>query len=387
MTRTVETVETVADATFLAHTPMGGPFAVGSHHLAAAMAADGLRVNHISLPVTPLHLGRLRDPVIRMRMRRAGRWAADGAVVQDLVPLGLVPSQAYLRHPALGGLAAHTTSPRPRRFKQKVLFVDHPGAWPLARSMQADRLIYRPTDVYQHLNGGRVRKVEQEVLAACDGVVATSDIVAESCRELGYGGPMLTVPNGVGPAPAPDAPEGLAITRRLEASADGRPIVLYVGALDDRFDASLFGTLAERRTDAVFAVIGPNPSRAPVRWGPDVVYMGPQPPTAARAAMTAAHVGLMPFSDHAANQGRSPMKVLELVADGCQVVARSTPPLVAMDDLLGGALSLYSTAAEAASQLDAALATARPGPCRMPERLTWAAKSREILAFVDGLRR
>lgn len=55
---------------FVSHTPMGGSFVVGSHHLARAMTAAGHAVAHLGPPVTPAHVVKFGDHFERQRLLR-----------------------------------------------------------------------------------------------------------------------------------------------------------------------------------------------------------------------------------------------------------------------------------------------------------------------------
>ena len=52
---------------FVSHTDPFGPFRIGSHHLAAALARAGHDVTHLSTPISVAHLDEVRDKIARLR--------------------------------------------------------------------------------------------------------------------------------------------------------------------------------------------------------------------------------------------------------------------------------------------------------------------------------
>ena len=91
---------------FLSHTAMGGNFVVGSHHLAAALAAHGHEVQHVSAPVTPAHMFALGDGFVRARLARWWRGGETLAGVRDVVPFSPLPWPLARLRPAL--MRAHS---------------------------------------------------------------------------------------------------------------------------------------------------------------------------------------------------------------------------------------------------------------------------------------
>jgi glycosyltransferase involved in cell wall biosynthesis len=367
---------------FASHTFIGGTFAVGSHHLARAISAAGHDVLHIATPITPLHfvLPRSPDRVLRRRLCLTGLHETDGRVLQ-WVPLSWIRTRIFGHD-----LTLRTMWPTARQVLLRagfasadVLLIDQPAYAGLWRYMKVRRVVYRPTDVYPAIDPRPgVRQSELEVLRRADDVIATSEPVAEHvrmCSERTV--PIRVLENGVEfnhfatPVPPPHRYGGIPAPR-----------VVYVGALDVRFDWEAVRAAAVRLPDVSFVLIGPRAQRIEQMDRPSNLHaLGPQPYGSIAGYLQHASVGLLPMTSHQANAGRSPMKLYEYTAAGLHVVARRTPELARR---ALPTLTLYDDGADLAQAVQAALSnpTDRGTVAALARPFDWAGRAARLLQWI-----
>lgn len=344
---------------FLSHSHAFGPFRVGSHHYARALAADGADVVHLSTPISFAH--RITGRISRETLAEVPRGPHHDGGVTHLVPRTLLPVP-YARFSVRRELARHGL---PTQFDAIVL--DQPLLWSDSLRGMTTRLIYRPTDLYPD---GVKHMLQQRILAAADGVIATS---SEVLRGLGAQRvPSLVIANGVDAA------------RFTSTDTAERPAVAaYVGALDSRFDWGQLAAWATAHPDVRFAVAGPHGS-APEKLPDNIDLLGAVAYDELPALLHGARVGLLPLSDDLLNAGRSPMKLYEYLAAGLAVVTRETPVLRA-DSAVG--LFTYAGAGDADDAFRQALEHASPnlsGVTRAANE-SWSAKAGALRSFIFGI--
>jgi glycosyltransferase involved in cell wall biosynthesis len=363
------------------HTRLGAPWVVSSHQLARAWAHSGHRVLLVAAPVTLWHAGRIADPETRKRFRRAaeGVRALEPGLV-GIVPVGLLPwmwaARLALRDASMPGFALGLAGQARRAgFAAPDLVVaDHPQFVGLDRTLGARRFVYRATDLHEEVHGQPiVADLERVLLRRADVVIATSAPVAE--RMLAQGAPAAPiVENGVALAhftrPVPPPPEYASLRR---------PIAVYVGALDFRFDAALLLRLAAARRDVAFVLIGTGDTRGAIRaaGASNVHLLGVRPYAAVPAYLQHATLALLPSNGHPANAGRSPMKLYEYAAAGLPVLATRTPELARRAE----SFVRFFDAVRPESSLDAILSDPpRPDPPALRER-DWPRLAERVLAL------
>lgn len=311
---------------------MGGTFVVGAHHLARCLASLGHRVFHLSTPVTPFHLVHWGDPDIKHRFRN---WFHDGEKycddLIDYVPLSLVPKQIAHKVSATRSLFLASAPPIHAILRRydftdvDVLLVDQPYFVGLERIVNPRVLGYRATDLYVELLGKiAVEVAEKDLVNGADFLIGTSQPVIERLRSLAPGKPLSLLENGVDYklfSTATVAPP--------EYSRILPPRFVYAGALDERFGFDVVRAVAFNFPMANIILIGPYSASSFKRLGSskNVHVLGPRKHEQLPGYFQHADIGLLPFSDHLANDGRSPMKLFEYGASGLPVVATRTTEL------------------------------------------------------------
>ncbi|MCB1929983.1 MAG: glycosyltransferase [Rhodocyclaceae bacterium] len=318
---------------FVSHTPMGGSFVVGSHHLARAMTAAGHAVAHLGPPVTPAHVVKFGDHFERQRLLR---WFRGGEIIDgvlDLTPASAVPWALARRLPwdtyrLYGRCASWSARALLRRHgfsRPDVVFVDEPRLGWLVEGCVEATVVYRPTDLYASIRADdSITEAERRLCARARHFIATSAPVADHLRGLGVA-QVQVIENGVDfahfsePAEAP-------FRHRVPA---GQKVAVYAGAFDRRFGLALMVAVVRACPDVHFSLIGPIGAQAAAVLGgfANVCIHGPVPFARLPSYFASADVGLLPLSADPSNQARSPMKLYEYAAAGLPVVATRTQEL------------------------------------------------------------
>jgi len=375
-----------------AHTPIGAPFVVGSHHIAREIALLGHDVRHVPFPFTAIDLfrdenqvfGRLRArSLLRPRHLLTGNWALEK--LQQISPFSLLPWRISGRHMTEAYLAtnARLTWFGKGREAADLLFIDHPRqAW-VTFAIPAKKIIYRPTDIYS-FPGNRddevILALERFLIRRADMIITTSEAVAERMgefmRDMELTRPLEVVLNGV----------DLDVFATSSASTSTnrlRKTAVYVGAVDERFDAGMLGYFAHHRPDVDFVIAGPLQKREPLPSLPENVrILGAVPYEKVPQLLQGADVALLPLNDHPFNASRSPMKLYEYAASGLPVVCRFTPELAKRNESF---MHFYRNGEEALVALQRALnvdAEARQRAREAAASQSWRAKVKHLLDLV-----
>lgn len=377
---------------FAAHSFMGGPFVVGSHHLARELIKPGHRVMHLSTPLTLAHFLRAGDfPIARARLRRAIGGAVTVRGVADVVPLGLVPWRV------VGGLyrrsgrnfslwtlpPLETLLRRGGMLEPDLMILDQPNMIGLERLARPRRLIYRATDLYAEITGVETtHEAERDACARAEGLVGTSEPVVARLRALAPDKPTLLLENGVEYehfARSREAPDDYASIRK--------PRLVFVGALDGRFDTNVVRWLAQARSHVQIVLIGPDRLGITRRLTDldNVHCLGPRPYEQVPGYLQYADIGLLALNDHPANGARSPMKLYEYAAAGLQVLSRETPEIARRAEPF---IHSYRSPEEAVALLDRALGAPVPRAVldARARAQSWAEKAQKLLDFALSLR-
>lgn len=316
---------------FISHTASGGPFVVGSHHLAKALAAMGNEVLHLSPPITPAHLLRMGDPFERTRV---ARWISRGTERQgflDIVPVSPIPwgvAKALGNPYKFFGRAVQQSALRLLRHhgfsKPDLIVVDEPRLGSVAETLGCGRIVYRPTDVYAELRmDPSIVDAERALASIAHRFVATSEPVAQHLRSLGVGA-VRVIENGVDLDHFVDG-----VDHDVSEHIPQSPVAVYAGALDRRFGADVVAVAAASNPDINFLLIGPDNARCGERLSQyaNVKLLGPVDFSLLPSYLRRCDVALLPLSNDRSNQGRSPMKLYEYASLGLPIVATATPEL------------------------------------------------------------
>lgn len=229
--------------------------------------------------------------------------------------------------------------------------------------------------------------LERKLSKRADVVFATSPALARGKRHLGV--PVVYLPNGVDHDRFARA---LAPEVRPPRCLQGlpRPILAYVGNLEERVDYRLLERIAMTFSHGSLVLIGPSegPEREQVRileTLPNVSYLGPVGPDDLPAHLKAIDVGLIPFRKTVATRHIYPLKANEYLAVGKPVVATDFADL---GDLCPP-VRVASGADAFCFAIRAALAEDSPGAAlarsRFAAQNSWRHRAEHASAVLEGL--
>ncbi|MFB4159244.1 glycosyltransferase [Geomicrobium sp. JSM 1781026] len=317
---------------FLSHTNMGGPFVVGSHHYAKELSMRGHKVFHISTPVTLFHKLK-KDSITRYKIRNMNKLMVESDNLFQLIPYSRGLPWKYSRYIYNVFGLNFLTKPIERKISQQVkeifnneevdyLILDQPIMVGLETVIEYNKLIYRPTDIYEKIMEDRIVTVaEKNILSICDGVISTSPTVDKHISQLIDKKFKITLENA---GELNHFKKKSPIPKEYEEIAGF--IAVYIGALDKRFDFSVVSKLASNYSNLTIVIIGPivNVKEAEkLKKHKNVKLLGSIDYSEIPSFLQHSDVALLPLSDHPANQGRSPMKLYEYLASGLPVVSKN----------------------------------------------------------------
>lgn len=169
-----------------------------------------------------------------------------------------------------------------------------------------------------------------------------------------------------------------------------RPVLGYVGVIDERLDYELIGQLAERFAQGSLVFVGPlakvDPAELPKHA--NIVWLGQRPYEALPEYVKGFDVCLMPFALNEATEYINPTKTLEYMAAGKPIVSTAVP------DVVRNFTPIVRIARTIDEFMDAAGAAMQPDPDRIEAGIvrartaTWesivAAMDRLITDAIDG---
>src|SRR5699024_5886090 len=319
---------------FLSHTPRNYLFKVGSYHLSNTLAEMGHNVLYIPSPLSLFHflnLPMLGDTdyrnVIKSRLQTLSP-VTDSAGVTNLTPFVLTPfNKGLFDRPETPLKQWFTFNQIDKKIKKigfdspDLVIQDKPGLFFMRKFIHAQSWIYRATDDYSSMARGAgsksIQKLEHKICQFADQVLVTSEPLRELFSQR-YNIHPKVLRNGVDSrhfTGKQDKPDNY---RNIQ-----KPIILYVGSLDDRFDLQLLLATAKQSPDLHYVIVGPGSKEQIPDDVQNISAWGPRPYEHIPAFMQHAAVGILPLKLIDANHARSPMKIYEYGLCGLPVV--STP--------------------------------------------------------------
>jgi glycosyltransferase involved in cell wall biosynthesis len=315
---------------FGSHNYWTTPLQVGSHALARAFAARGWEVGYVSDPISPLHLLQGASPAL---CQRAVLWHGGGQHVAERI-WSHVPGALFTPYnkPLLRSSFVHShwnrftfpnlkNSLRRAGFaKVDVVLLDSPYALGLLDLVGHHKAVARVADNFAGFTRvtPAARALQAEMLKRVDLIVYSATTLQAGLRQK-TDKPLLHLPNGVrfdffqsASRDMPDAYRAL-----------GRPIAVYVGAMDEWFDFDLVNRAARALPHMSFVMIG-DARRARFNALPNIYCLGPVPHADLPRYLWNADIGIIPFDvkGHAALVNSiNPLKLYEYMACGLPVVA------------------------------------------------------------------
>ena len=379
---------------FLSHTAMGGPFVVGSHHLAKAFGRAGHTVTHLSAAVSWPHLLlAAKDRFVRTRLRRWLRGGEDIDGVRDIVPFTPLPWNVARLSATLMRGYSDLMLPAPVWGQDSLalssadwLVIDEPRFVGVALRYGAAKIIYRATDLYSLLRAdAKIVCAERILCDRASALVATSVPVAKHLEQISGRSARVIVNGADFEHFASPTRHSTAAIRDLPGTRAERAV--YVGAFDSRFGREAFGAAVRGLPEKYFVLAGPGSEELAARLPhSNVLALGPVPYAFLPNVLQQCAVGLLPLSGEAANSGRSPMKLYEYVAAGLSVAATWTAELQRRDIptlvLADGAAGFCAAVAQAFRRARDATLLQRARELASGE--SWDGKAQELRSVMDG---
>jgi len=367
------------------------PDPLGSHQYIRLFREEGHDCLWLGPAVSPLHLFKL-DPINRHRFRvwREGGRQVDG--IDWLVPFSLLfyYNLPFLRSHQIGRRQYRFCLP-PLKNKLKsfgfypadLLWCAGPVALSLLDLIPHSRSCYRLADrldKFKAIPPG-VGELQKEMIRRVDFVLATSQSLLEWAREVRSEG-IYYLPNGVG-----EHFFETGLVKPADFPGDGKPVVVYLGTLDTRFDLETLahGVLAMKNFH--FLLIGPltddslKPGLKTLLEEKNITWLGPRDHHQAPAYLQHADLGLIPFQLNELTEAVNPIKYYEYLACGLPVVAPPLRELAAMQ----GPLYAYRDREGFTAALQEALAAGvkeREEGRAYARQQTWRSRYEEIKSIM-----
>jgi UDP-galactopyranose mutase len=251
-----------------------------------------------------------------------------------------------------------------------------PMAWPLARSLSPELVVYDCMDeLSAFLDAPRqMREREAELMRSADVVFTGGPSLYRAKRALHPR--VRCFPSSVDVRHFRPAREALALPPDLRAIPG--PRLGFFGVLDERLDLELLEKVAEARPDWQIVMIGPtckiDPAALPQRA--NLHYLGQRAYEDLPGYLAGFDACLLPFARNEATRFISPTKTLEYMAAEKPIVSTRIPDVA---DAYGDIVYLADSADEFVAACEAALAAGRDerderteGMRRVLQRTSWA---------------
>jgi len=309
----------------------------------------GPRMWHISSPQIPFR----RLPFVNLLNRLVGAWLVRRAI-------------------------------RKLRFREVVSWfvVPHPG--PLAGSFAERLIVYYCIDDYAALPGvdsAEVTQMDTNLTRCADQVFVASSLMLE--QKLRLNRATALAPHGVDVALFRTAADARLPVVEAVRTLD-HPIVGFFGLIEAWIDLDLIASIAERRPQWTFLMIGRvavDPGRA--KTLPNVRFVGPQPYRSLPNWAKAFDVAIIPYRLTRQVVNAAPLKLREYLATGKPVVAVPTPEV----ERFAGLVRTARGTEEFIQQIESALSNDpeadRVRRMEATRSMTWDRRIGEVVEIVE----
>ncbi len=368
------------------------PDPLGSHQYIRLFSQTGHDCLWLGPAVSPLHIFK-PDNLNRHRFRvwREGVSEVDG--ISWLVPLTLL---FYYNLPLLRSLYAGRNQyrfclpPLAGQLKRAgfdtvdLLWCAGPVALSLLELVPYRLSCYRLADRLDQFRWipPNVSELQKEMIKRVDFVLATSQALWEWARTVRKED-VYYLSNGVS-----EIFFHQNIVRPDDFPIDGRPVAIYVGTLDTRFDMETLAHAVRTMPEIHFLMIGPltftelESGLQALQEEDNFTWLGVKEYTALPAYLQQSAVGIIPFHLNELTEAVNPIKYYEYLASGLPVVAPPMRELIAM----AGPLSSYRDRDGFCAALKKALAgrdEGRTGYVDFAKKHTWKSRFEEIMKIME----
>lgn len=290
---------------FLSHASLSTGFVVGSHQLGKCFSSKN-DVYHVSSPVTPFHVFKGKTGRRKLKNSLSPKQKENFGFT-DFIPLvpfpyGISGVLDYLNNVFV--FLYFKIFKIPTKFD--ITLIDQPSLVGFYEHfIYSAKMVYRPTDIYKDMGGEKYISHEKRCIEMSDGVIATSQEVMNAL-DLDRLKPKLVIENGVD-----------FDFFNQECDSGERAGLVYVGAVDFRFDIEFVINLAESLPNENIDIYGPvSINIQTYNHISNLRFLGKLSYDRVPSTLNRYKFGLLPLNDHPANIGRSPMKLYEYQAAG-----------------------------------------------------------------------
>ncbi|PIE95433.1 glycosyl transferase [Bacillus fungorum] len=308
------------------------PFQVGTHHIAKELVRKGWEIAYISAPISPIH--RMFSPTKEFYDRyeiykKGGETFEDGKVWSYVPGALLTPNnKPILRSEIIYNHWNKLGYPNIKRlielknFKEvDLLYFDNGLQNYLLDFISYKKSVFRMADKNSGFSNSTkaLEKAETKLSQSVDRVLYTAHTLEDHVNSL-KPKDTLYFPNGVNLAHFLEKKE-----QPVEYKSIDKPIIVYVGAIEEWFDFNLFNEMAKRMPDFAFVVIGPDKlAKQYINEIENVHILGRRSYDQLPAYLQYANVGIIPFNvkeyAHLLDYV-NPLKLYEYMVSGIPVVS------------------------------------------------------------------
>ncbi|MFV8518577.1 glycosyltransferase [Bacillus sp. SBS7] len=308
------------------------PFQVGTHHIAKELVRKGWEIAYISAPISPIH--RMFSPTKEFYDRyeiykRGGETFEDGKVWSYVPGALLTPNnKPILRSEIIYNHWNKLGYPNIKKlielkdFREvDLLYFDNGLQNYLLDFISYKKSVFRMADKNSGFSNSTkaLEKAETKLSQSVDRVLYTAHTLEDHVNSL-KPKDTLYFPNGVNLAHFLEKKE-----QPVEYKSIDKPIIVYVGAIEEWFDFNLFNEMAKRMPDFAFVVIGPDKlAKQYINEIENVHILGRRSYDQLPAYLQHANVGIIPFNvtEYASLLDYvNPLKLYEYMVSGIPVVS------------------------------------------------------------------
>jgi glycosyltransferase involved in cell wall biosynthesis len=272
--------------------------------------------------------------------------------------------------------------------KTRIVYVWEPEFAETVGHLSCDAVIYHPYDMFRHFWDASKDVVEQEteLCRLADAVVTPHSRIAEA---LGHPNSHV-INNGVF---LPAFPHFSTVTPDGDIANLMRPVIGYVGTINQKVDFELLSDVFSRRPEWQLVLVGiggagawkETPAYQALRALRNVHLLPPVPIDRVASVIAGFDVGIIPYSLTGwARFSESPLKLYQYWAMGVPVVSSALPTLESKP----GVLEVCGTSEEWTAAIERQLAVskhdARAELRKMAESHSWASKARQVVEVVEN---
>ena len=276
-----------------------------------------------------------------------------------------------------------------------IAYVFHPKFWPYIEYLDADYLVYHAYDLFERNRGWNNKlDVFQRLLVQRADLAFSSSETTAAVLESKYGRAPTVIANGADYEAFVSAADALG-PEPTDLSAIPRPRIGYTGALSRKVDFELIATLARRRRQWQFVLIGEvrnldglsREAQAEAQREPNVHFLPPKPHEMVPHYVCSMDVNIMCYrlADDLWVEGIYPLKLHEYLAAGRPVVSADVPSIRPFAHVVAIAQNLQQWE----RAIDVALTRGEPGSTAARRQVaaanSWDARVRQLEAELSAL--